>query len=132
MSFAPYLNFPGTCGAAFARYQEIFGGELFTMPMSDIPGEEGSSDLVAHAALKIGDTLLMASDVMDPATFEAPRSMYVCWSAPDATEGKRVFDALADGGGVEMPFGETFFSPGYGIAVDRFGIPWMVTTSPQP
>jgi PhnB protein len=28
-----------------------------------------------------------------------------------------------------MPFGETFFSPGYGICVDRFGTPWMVSVS---
>ena len=130
MSFAPYLSFGGTCREAFTRYQEIFGGELFTMPMSEMPGEEGGSDLLAHAALTIGDTVLMASDA-DPATFQPPRSMYVCWSAADGAEGKRIFDALAEGGTVEMAFGETFFSPGYGMAVDRFGIPWMVVTA-QP
>jgi PhnB protein len=30
-----------------------------------------------------------------------------------------------------MPFAETFWSPGFGSLVDRFGIPWMVNTIPS-
>jgi PhnB protein len=33
MSFHPYLFFSGNCREAFTRYHEIFGGELFLMPM---------------------------------------------------------------------------------------------------
>ena len=29
-----------------------------------------------------------------------------------------------------MPYGETFWSPGYGSLTDRFGIPWMVNLIP--
>ena len=36
------------------------------------------------------------------------------------------FNALAEGGTVRMPFGKTFFSNGFGMCVDKFGIPWMV------
>lgn len=43
-------------------------------------------------------------------------------------EGRRIFDALAEGGQVTMPFGETFWSPGFGMVTDRFGTPWMVNT----
>ena len=130
MPFTPYLYFGGTCRQAFSRYQEIFGGELFLMPMSEMPGEEAGGDLVAHAALMLGDGMLMASD-LDPATFESPRSISVSWSTADVTEAKRVFDALLEGGTVEQAFGETFFSPGFGTGVDRFGIPWMILTD-QP
>jgi PhnB protein len=28
-----------------------------------------------------------------------------------------------------MDFAETFWSPGYGSVVDRFGVPWMVNTT---
>ncbi len=31
-----------------------------------------------------------------------------------------------------MPFAETFWSPGFGSLVDRFGIPWMVNTDGGP
>jgi PhnB protein len=54
-------------------------------------------------------------------------------SAPDAGEAKRVFDALADGGTIQVPLGETFFSPAFGMCTDRYGTPWMVgVDTPTP
>lgn len=29
-----------------------------------------------------------------------------------------------------MPFQKTFWSPGFGMAVGRFGIPWIVNCDP--
>jgi PhnB protein len=78
-----------------------------------------------HAALKIGDDLLMASDAQ-PGTFARVESMYVNFSTADVDEATRVFHALADGGEVEMPIGETFWSPAFGVCRDCFGTPWMV------
>ena len=137
MSFHAYLFFSGTCREAFTRYQEIFGGDLTLMPMSAMPPDAqaeaqtsgnmpaGSGDLIIHAALKVGDELLMASD--DPTGDGGPRKgVAVSYTAPDTGEAKRVFDALADGGAVTMPMGETFFSPAFGMCTDRFGVPWMV------
>ena len=48
------------------------------------------------------------------------------FTAADAAEGRRLFDALSAGGETVMPFAATFWSPGFGMARDRFGIPWMV------
>jgi PhnB protein len=135
MPFHPYLNIPGTCGEAFAAYHELFGGELYVMPMSDMPGSEQPvppelAGRTIHAALTLPDgSILMASDTQDDATFVAPQSLWVNYATDDLGDAKRVFDALAEGGRVDMPFGETFFSPGYGICVDRFGTPWMVSVS---
>ena len=44
----------------------------------------------------------------------------------DPADAERRFKALAEGGTVNMPFGKTFFSNGFGMCVDQFGIPWMV------
>ena len=41
-------------------------------------------------------------------------------------EAARIFDALGDGGEIQMPLGETFFSPAFGMCIDRFGTPWMI------
>ena len=41
-------------------------------------------------------------------------------------EAKRMFDALASGGRVQVPLGKTFFSPSFGMVFDRFGVMWMV------
>ena len=44
----------------------------------------------------------------------------------DPADGERKFKALLEGGSINMPFGKTFFSKGFGMGVDQFGIPWMV------
>lgn len=129
MAFHPYLNFGGNCREAFTRYQEIFGGELVLLPMSEVPTEDpvpqDQADLIMHAALTFGDNLLMGSD--DPTGgFDGVRGMQVNFAARDVAEAERVFGALADGGEVTMPLAETFWSPRFGMCVDAFGIPWMV------
>jgi PhnB protein len=40
MAFRPYLAFAGNCREAFTRYQEIFGGELALLTMSDVPADD--------------------------------------------------------------------------------------------
>src|SRR3954452_24548184 len=101
MAFLPYLFFGGSCRDAFTQYQQIFGGELTLLSMKDMPGEAppaDKADFIIHAALKIGDNVLMASD--DPMTdsFGPVQGMMVSYDAADATDAARVFDALAEGG----------------------------------
>jgi PhnB protein len=38
-----------------------------------------------------------------------------------------VFAALADGGEIQMPIEATFWSPAFGMCIDKFGTPWMVS-----
>jgi PhnB protein len=132
MAFHPYLFFGGNCRDAFTRYQEIFGGELVLLDMNAAPPDARppgvDPNLIIHAALKIGDELVMASDDLAGDSFGPVQGMQVNFSTPDATEAKRVFDALADGGEIKAPLGPTFFSPAFGMCVDRFGTPWMIST----
>ena len=137
MSFHPYLFFSdGACAEAFGRYHEIFGGELQIMTNADVPeGEEpmpgAEPHHVMHASIQIGEGLLMGSD--DPTGDGGPKlGVAVSFAAPDDQEGKRVFEALADGGEVFMPFQPTFFSAGFGSCVDRYGVNWMVDTAETP
>ena len=132
MVFRPYLAFAGNCRDAFTRYKEIFGGELVLLRMSDTPADAGpapegvSPDAIMHAALMTDDALLMGAD--DPSgNFNGSVSgICVNCSLPDVDEAKRVFEALAVGGTVQQPIGETFYSPAFGMCIDRFGTPWMV------
>jgi PhnB protein len=135
MEFHPYLAFAGNAREAFTRYQEIFGGNLDMLGGADVPdGVEADTpaDAVLHAALVLPDGgLLMGAD--DPGgTFDGQnRGICVNVVAPDTTEARRVYDALAEGGSVQLELGETFFSPAFGMCTDRFGVPWMVNTSPD-
>ena len=131
MPFHPYLFFGGNCREAFTRYQEIFGGDLQIMTMKDVPSDEPvppeQADVVMHASLTFGDNLLMASDDATTDSFGPVQGMMVAYSVGDVGEAKRVFEALAEGGTATQPLIETFFSPAFGMCVDRFGTPWMVT-----
>ena len=129
MAFRPYLFFGGTCREAFTHYQGIFGGELTLMAMKDVPGEEPPADMadvIIHAAVTIGDDLLMGSD--DPTSEDVGpvQGMMVSYDATDAEDANRVFDALAAGGTVTQAVQPTFFSDAFGMCIDRFGVPWMV------
>jgi PhnB protein len=69
----------------------------------------------------------MASDA-PPGQYQRPGGNYVSITLDDAGEARRIFDALADGATVQMPFEATFWSPGFGMLVDRWATPWMVNT----
>ena len=133
MPVTPYLFFSGDCADAFARYQEIFGGELQVMTHADLP--EGAEPMpgaephhVMHAALMFDDAMIMGSD--DPTGDGGPKTgVAVTYTAPDEDAAKAAFDALADGGEITMPFEKTFWSAGFGACNDRFGVPWMVDTA---
>lgn len=132
MAFRPYLFFGGNCREAFTRYQEIFGGELTVIAMKDVPGQEppaNKADLVIHAALTIGEELLMASDDPMSEDFGPVQGMMVSYDATDVDDATRVFEALAEGGSVTQKLDPTFFSPAFGMCTDRFGTPWMVVAA---
>jgi PhnB protein len=132
MPFRPYLAFAGNCREAFTRYQQIFGGELVLLSFADAPADAGPppsgapSDAIMHAALTSTDDLLMGADDPSGNFAGTVQGMCVNCSVQDAGTAKRVFDALAEGGEVQMPLGQTFFASAFGMCIDRFGTPWMV------
>lgn len=132
MSLHPYLFFSGTCKEAMTHYQSVLGGQLEVMTFADLPSDEEAPPFevdpsaVMHAALMFGDgDLLMASD--DPTgDGSGVKGVSLNVTLTDHDEARRIFDALADGGSIDMPMGETFWSPLFGTCTDRFGVSWMV------
>ncbi len=134
MLIQPYLFFKGTCEEAIGLYRQALGAQVEMLmryrdsPEAPPPGTvpPGCEDKVMHASLRIGDSVLMASDDCS-AQAQPPAGFSLSIAVADAAEAKRVFDALADGGTVVMPLGKTFWSPCFGMLTDRFGIGWMVS-----
>jgi len=132
MELCPYLNFKGDCAAAFKFYEQLLGG---TITMMQTYGETPAKDhapadwqgKVLHARLEAGGKVLMGSDA-PPSMFTPAQGMTVAISVASVAEGERIFKALSEGGTVRMPFQKTFWSPGFGDVVDRFGTPWMVNS----
>ncbi len=135
MQPSPYVFFNGNCAEAIDAYADIFGGKIvMTMPASDMPPEytvpEDRKDWIMHAAVQIGDGVLMASDdVTGEAGAMAGCSVII--SLPSRDAAKAAFDRLAEGGETEMPFEATFWSSGFGTLTDRFGIKWMIGTDDE-
>ena len=130
MKLNPYLHFNGNCREAMEFYAEVLGGKVLAMMTfadmpSDQPASQETRDLIVHARLAIGDELLMASDA--PADrFEKPQGFSVTLNIKEPTEAERVYNALAEGGTVMMPVGETFWAQKFAMLKDRFGTPWMI------
>lgn len=133
MELSPYLTFNGDCANAFKFYEKTLNG---TMEMMQTHGESAMKDQVPadwkdkiiHARLNVGHFVLMGSDA-PPADYTKPAGVSVSISMGTA-DAERAFNALSAGGSVTMPFQKTFWSPGFGMLVDRFGIPWMVNSQP--
>ena len=126
--FSPYLFFPGTCAEALNFYASTLGAKIeMMMKNSEAPGGDGmpgaGPDAILHATISLGSQILMASD--DPDS-KGMKGFSVSLSYPTFEEAERIFNALADGGTVNLPFGKTFWAEGFGMLVDRFGTPWMV------
>jgi PhnB protein len=94
-------------------------------PMAPGSVPPGSDDKIMHAHLRIGDSVLLASDghAGGKPRFEG---FGLALPMADAQRAKQVFAALSDGGTVKMPLAKTFFSPQFGMVADRFGVTWMV------
>ena len=130
MLVEPYLFFDGKCEEALEFYRRTIWAEVTALlRWKDNPDPQmampGAADKVMHARLRIGDTMVMASDGRCQGKPEF-QGFALSLTAADAAEADRLFAALGDGGQVQMPLSETFFSPRFGMVADRFGVSWMI------
>ena len=130
MKINTYLAYNGNCGEAFKFYEQCLGGKAELMkyggsPMADQTSPE-MQDKIMHASLQVGDQVLMGADSPPQMGFKGNHGFTVSITTKDPAEAERIFKALSEGGQVHMPLAKTFWSPAFGMFVDRYGIPWMV------
>lgn len=135
MNIQPYLFFDGRCEEALEFYQAKLGAKVeMLMRFKENPepaaNPPGSAEKVMHCAFRIGDTQVLASDgnCSGKASFQG---VSLALTTADVAEAERRFVALREGGQVQMPMAETFFSPAFGVVVDRFGVSWMILAEPK-
>ena len=140
MKLVTSLSFQGQCRAAFDFYAKVLGGKVtaafpYGEGPPDMPVDPKHKDWLMHCWLEVGDQALMGADMAPEfaPNIDKPKNGFdVSLHTDDIDQARRWFDALAAGGKEVMPFAETFWSPGFGSLVDRFGIPWMVNTNAGP
>lgn len=133
-----YLNFPRNTEEAFTFYKTVFGTEFDgdgISRMGEAPVQEGApelseddKDLVMHVSLPItGGHRLMGTDAPESMGFDVQsgNNVYINLQPDTREETERLFNALKEGGKVEMELQDMFWGDYFGSLVDRFGIHWM-------
>lgn len=136
MEVQVYLFFNGRCAEALEFYKKAIGAEVLTLmrfkdsPEPPQPGmiPPGSEDKIMHASVRIGNSIVMASDGRCEGQ-SGFQGFALSLSLANEAETNRVFAALAEGGQVQMPLAKTFWSPRFGMLSDRFGVGWMVSVA---
>ncbi len=138
--FIPYLNFDGTAEAAMRFYCDLFGGKDLTITrFGDVPDmlppdlteSDDARARVVNANFTHAGGRLMASDYL-PGWDAPPQAGFaVSHFAASRAQAQRIFDALAEGGDVTMPFQDVLWADGFGMVRDRFATSWMIG-GPEP
>ena len=135
MQVNPYLFFNGNCEEALKYYQKALGAQIEAMmPYGDGPAEmpipADWKTKIMHSRITIDGEVLMASDAT-PGDYHQPQGFSVALAIENPAEAERRFNALAEGGQVNLPLSETFFAKSFGMVADRFGLNWMVMAGPK-
>jgi PhnB protein len=133
MQIQSYLFFDGRCEEAVEFYKKALGAKVEMLmrfresPDPPPPGmvPPGFENKVMHTSFRIGDTVVMASDGCTEGETNF-KGFSLSLALDKAADADRYFNALADGGQVQMPLGKTFWSPRFGMVTDRFGVGWMI------
>jgi PhnB protein len=135
MLIQPYLFFEGRADEAIEFYKKTLGAKVeMAMRFKDAPDQSmispGSADKVMHAAVKIGDAVVLMSDGRNTGKPNFQGFSLTIYPKDEA-EADKLFGALSEGGEVRMPMDKTFFAKRFGIVADKFGVGWMVIIPAQ-
>jgi PhnB protein len=128
----PYLTFGGRCDEALEFYRTAIGARVdrvmrFNETPDPVPAgmlAPGFENKVMHSEFRVGSCKIMASDGCHPGgKFEGFSLSITVATAADADA---AFAGLSAGGQIVMPLDKTFWSPRFGMVVDKFGVSWMV------
>ena len=127
-----YVNYRGTCEAAFRFYEQHLGGRITGLVRHAEQRNPNTpsdwADKVLHARIVIGGTVLMGADIPHA---EPMRSAYLSLRFDSAADAERAYALLAEGGEVFMKLEQTPFANRFAMLRDRFGTSWMLLHQPD-
>jgi PhnB protein len=126
-----YVNYRGTCEAAFRFYERHLGGKITGMvrhgdqPNPGLPADWKGK--VLHGRMEIAGTVLMGADIPQA---EPMRSAYLTLTLESAADADRLYALLGDGGEIFMKMATTPFANRFAMLRDQFGTSWMLLHQP--
>jgi len=137
MKLSTFINFPGTCEEAFNFYADLFGLEIKEMkkyrgtPAVDRVPDETWWDKIMHAEIVLDGHLILACDLAPP-DYKKPQGIRLKISADSLADGQHYFSTLSDGGETHIPFAPAFWTEGFGMCEDKYGVTWVIDVLPAP
>jgi PhnB protein len=131
MQIQPYLFFDGRCEEAIEFYKKALGAKVeMMMRFKESPEKNpncmpSDDNKIMHAAFKVGDAMVMASDGMAAGKPDF-KGFSLSITANSEADADKMFNALSNGGKVQQPLTKTFFAPKFGMVADKFGVGWMI------
>jgi PhnB protein len=143
----PYLSFPGTTREAYAFYVQALGATIeMMMSYADMPAPPAGAstgcadadgpptgDGIMHACLSLpGGAMIFAGDVPPGMPFDGIKGIMIAVQFDTVDQARNAFEALSQGGRVDMPLAPSFWSEIFGMVTDRFGVAWALNGAPIP
>ncbi len=128
----PYLSFDGNCAEAMHFYEKTLGGTIKVMMSgSQVPVQDEMAaafgDRILNSQLELpGGTMLYGGDCPTHMPYEGIKGVSLTLNFDTVEEGEEIFNKLADGGQVFMPYAPTFWAEKFGMVTDKFGVTWVV------
>jgi PhnB protein len=124
----PYISFPGTAREAMEFYKETFGGTLTLSTFGEFGAPDApDADKIMHGMLETEQGFtIMGADTPAGMEHKPGTTMAVSLSGDDAEDLRGFWQALSDGGHVQVPLEKQMWGDEFGMCVDRFGTAWMV------
>lgn len=137
LKLTPYITLEGKTREAIQFYEQVLDAKVLSiiaygdMPEMSNTFNDELKNMVANAKLQVGESELMFSD--DPRGIPIPdgKKVTICITTNDVEKSRRIFEALRQGGQVNLPFQEEAFSPGFGDVTDKFGVTFQIYTEIQ-
>ena len=129
----PYITFNGNAREAMEYYKSVFGGDLTVNTFGEFGNPDPTiADKVMHAMITSPQGyMLMASDSGPGMTITPGNNMSISLSGDPGEGLEDVWDKLADGGSVQVPFEKQMWGDVFGMLTDKYGIQWMIDVVAQ-
>lgn len=127
-----YLTFNGNAAEAMAFYNDILGGKLEIMKVSDTPAKdrcpEGMQNQVMHSSLINGNLVLFATDMVAGEKLTEGNGMSLCLTCENEDDLNNIYNRLSEGGVQIHPVKKEFWGGMFGVLKDKFGKVWMLNS----
>ena len=136
----PWINFNGNAEEAFNFYKSALGGEFTKLTRfkdiatPEFPVSDEDAQKIMNITLTInGTNFLIGNDVPSfmGKTNENENRSKIYVGVEGKEKAQAIFDGLSVGGQVEMPLSENHPGNYFAMFRDKFGIEWIIETTPR-